>query len=87
MISHKSLSTGRWERILDPPERFKIPLHTKDLVYPKSRYQEGQSPLLIYLPSRKIMFQIMRACIGVDHVSDLWFNLTYKSCENSEVDF
>ena len=79
MVSHKSMSTGHWKRILNPPGRYRIPRHTKDLVYPKNRYVEDQSPLLVYLPSRKIMFQIMRACIGVSHVEDLWFNVKYKS--------
>ena len=46
-----------------------------DLIYPDCRYIEGNSPKTIYIPRPEIMFKIMRACIDVFRVKDLWFNL------------
>ena len=46
----------------------------KDLVYSASRYIKGESPKCIYFPGRKLMFKMMRACIGIEKEEDLWFN-------------
>ena len=44
------------------------------LIYERERYFEKESPKPIYIPSRKLMLKIMRACIGVHDEKDLWFN-------------
>ena len=41
-------------------------------VYPDQRYFEGNSPMPIYIPKKEIMLKIMRACICVKKVNDLW---------------
>ena len=43
------------------------------MVYPKERYNEGNSPYTIYIPSKDIMFKLMRACIHAEDPTDLWF--------------
>ena len=43
-----------------------------DRVYPDSRYMKGNSPYTIYIPSKEIMLKLMRACIKVKKVEDLW---------------
>ena len=45
----------------EPSEPF-----TEDIdVYPASKYIDGASPNMLYLPCNKVLFKIMRACIGV----------------------
>ena len=45
------------------------------LVYSESRFEEDYIPRIIFIPSFKIMFTIMRHCIGTQNVDDLWFVL------------
>ena len=52
----------------------KIPEHVSDFVYPISKLVYTLSPTTIYLPSKKILFKLMRACIEVHDVEHLWFN-------------
>ena len=33
--------------------------------YSEDRYVEGESPSVVYIPSKQIMIKLMRACIGV----------------------
>jgi len=47
---------------------FSIPKTQEDLVYREDRYIYGNSPNMLYFPSRKLLFKIMRACIGVERV-------------------
>ena len=42
------------------------------LVYPIARYQEDQSPTSIYMPHKTVLFSMMKACIGIEEVRDLW---------------
>ena len=44
-------------------ETFNIPENLTDLVYHDSRYIRGLSPSCIFIPSRKLLFKIMRACV------------------------
>ena len=53
---------------------FKIPKKADKLVYDPSRYVADASPSLIYIPSRKMMMTMMRACIQVANLSELWVN-------------
>ena len=55
-------------------EHFAKPTGPNDLVYKKSRYIKGESPKMIMIPTKKLLFQIMRACVGVKFEEDLWFN-------------
>jgi hypothetical protein len=42
------------------------------LIYPLIRYDPDDSPMTIYIPTRSVMFKLMRACLGCKHVEDLW---------------
>jgi hypothetical protein len=53
-----------------PP--FRIPKKAERLVYDQSRYTADSSPSLICIPSRKMMITMMRACIEVENVNELW---------------
>ena len=43
-----------------------------NLVYDLKRYSEDYSPMCVYIPNRPLMFKMMKACIGVERVQDLW---------------
>ena len=45
---------------------------TVSLIYPVDRYDEEVSPLAIYIPSASILFKMMKCCVGVTDVSQLW---------------
>ena len=50
----------------------RLPTFHDDLVYPVSRFEEGNSPHTLYLPNRDMMFKIMRACVKITDPKDLW---------------
>ena len=52
----------------------KIPEKASDFVYPMPRMVFGLSPTTIIMPSKKMLFKLMRACIGVSSLEELWFN-------------
>lgn len=54
----------------DPNSKFTV----EDMVYPKSRYFDEYSPMIIYIPSKPMMVKIMRACMGCQSPADLWIN-------------
>ena len=61
-------------------EAFAVPEQITDLVYHESRYIRGLSPSCIFIPSRKVLFKIMRACVLANgDEEELWFNKT-SSC-------
>jgi hypothetical protein len=45
---------------------------THNLVYHTARYLNDSSPMCVYIPSKEILFKMMKACIGVDKPQDLW---------------
>ena len=65
---------------------FKIPQRVNEiydieqLVYHESRYCYNENPKLkknifcIFIPSKEVMFKLMRASIHVSSESELWFN-------------
>lgn len=53
---------------------FDIPVYDYDLLYHPSRYKYQISPSTIFLPSKKVLLKIMRACIDIEDESDLWYN-------------
>jgi hypothetical protein len=53
---------------------FKFPEKADDFVYPINRLVYSLSPSTIYMPSKKVLFKLMRSCIGVNEVEELWFN-------------
>lgn len=53
---------------------FQIPHCYDDYVYSPSRYVYGSSPKHLYIPSRRMMLKLMRACIGIEHEKDLWYH-------------
>ena len=44
---------------------------TINLAYRAERYHSG-FPSCLYLPSNDVLFKLMRACIGVERIQDLW---------------
>lgn len=59
---------------LDDGDNMTLPTKIDDWVYPESRYIEGFSPYVIYIPKKEIMMKMMRACIEVKKPEDLWIN-------------
>jgi hypothetical protein len=57
---------------------FDIPEDDLDFVYADSRYRKDNSPNCIYIPSKKVMLKIMRACIGITDVKELWYQYETK---------
>ena len=43
------------------------------MFYKKSRLQTLESPKCIYMPTEAVMFTLMRACIEVEHIEELWY--------------
>ena len=37
-----------------------------DLIYDRSRYKEERSPNALYMPKKEMLFDMLRACIGVN---------------------
>ena len=44
------------------------------MFYKKTRLQNLDSPKCIFIPTEAVMFTLMRSCIEVEHVEELWFN-------------
>ena len=42
-----------------------IPVANTDLVYAEHRLDPDSIPLTVYLPSKRILLKIMRACVGI----------------------
>ena len=53
------------------------------LAYKIGRYNDDESPTCIYLPTRQLLFKMMRACIGVEEPEELWI---YNSATGFTVD-
>ena len=47
----------------------------KDLVYPDCRFNVDYSPRTIFMPTKQVMFKMIRACLGCDGPQDLWYRL------------
>ena len=58
----------------DVPDDFKLPTCPTDMVYPDSRYIDGNSPVAVYIPTPEVMLKMMRACIEVKDPKDLWIH-------------
>ena len=43
-----------------------------NLVYPLNRYHHEYSPCSMYIPSRTLLFKLMKACCGCEDIHDLW---------------
>ena len=58
-----------------------------NLTYHLDRYVEECSPMCVYIPNRALLWKMMRACIGVSDVGDLWIyhcdihGVKAKDCE------
>ena len=48
--------------------RFEVPKECEDNAYHASRYKKGINPHCLYIPSRKLMFDIMRICVGLEKI-------------------
>ena len=59
-----------------PAPVFQFAEKPSDLVYDKSRYIQNYGPNVIYIPSKAIMFKLMRSCIKCEDSLDLWVNST-----------
>ena len=54
-------------------KKFEIPIESGELVYPNQRYDKPCSPTQMYIPSGRVMFQLMRAISYAKNPDDLWF--------------
>ena len=45
---------------------------TVDISYDPQRYDEVCSPMCVLVPHRDVLFKMMKACVGVEKVQDLW---------------
>ena len=52
---------------------------SEKLIYPEHKYNSEQSPTCVYMPSRPMILKILRACMGVEQVEELWFNRDYAA--------
>ena len=43
-------------------------------VYPEHKMSSRRVPATLFIPSQKLMWDIMRACIGIKYSDDLWFH-------------
>jgi len=48
------------------------------LIYPAYKYNKEWSPTCVYIPSKQMLLKIIRACMGVLKVEDLWFNRQHE---------
>ena len=48
---------------------------SKNWIYPDLRMDIGtDSPIQIFIPSKALMFKLMRSCINIKNKNDLWIN-------------
>ena len=43
-----------------------------DISYDPSRYDEIMSPMCVTIPHRDVLLKMMKACVGVEEIKDLW---------------
>ena len=68
----------------DPAEDSEEETIICDLAYPVPRYHDDRSPMCLYIPSPSVLFKMMRACIGVEEVEELWmYNENQARKDNS----
>ena len=63
----------------DPPINHKhdfkkVPWVPADIIYPLTRFHPKDTPMIIYIPSKEIMFKMMRACVNCKTPEELWVN-------------
>ena len=60
-----------------------IPPNKDVLCYAETRLIPKRCPTVIYVPSKEMMFKMMRACIGVKKKEDLWiYNQGSAQCDH-----
>ena len=53
--------------------KFTFPVRFDDFSYPIQKLTENESPKLIFIPSSKVMFKLMRACLDIYSEEYLWY--------------
>ena len=53
---------------------FKVPKTAATPVYALSRYTADSCPTMLYIPSRRMLMTMMRACIQVTNINELWIS-------------
>ena len=46
------------------------------LAYKRGRYLPTHSPKLVYMPTEAVMIKMMRACLGLKNLDELWINVS-----------
>ena len=46
-----------------------------ETVYPREKFNENFSPLCTYIPTNKLLIQIMRTCMFIEKEEDLLYNI------------
>jgi len=54
------------------------PKEVEELAYDRKRYVQAECPRCIFIPSKYVMFSIMRACLGVKNPRMLWITAKEK---------
>ena len=54
-------------------------LPSPELAYPKKRLNWGESPYMIYLPRKEVLFKMMRAGVKVRDKTALWTYVKYRN--------
>lgn len=60
----KKQNDAKKEGDMEDDHHHERPKTVTDLVYNLNRYQHDHSPMIIYIPSKAILFKMMRACVG-----------------------
>ena len=56
---------------------------TTNLIYSLTRYLEDQSPMSLYIPNKPLLFKMMKACVGVNRIEELWI---YQESDSALLD-
>jgi hypothetical protein len=66
-LIHRFYQIGMCNPFFDESEAddYRLPKDFSVGVYPRERYEQGHSPLPIYIPDAVVMFTMMRAAIDV----------------------
>lgn len=79
-LIHRFYQIGMCNPFFDETEAedYILPKKFSECVYPMERYEQGHSPLPIYIPNPVVMFTMMRATIDVKHEYELWFAILWN---------
>ena len=57
---------------LSEPKSKPVLADVADFIYPMSKFDLAESPKVIYIPSVELMFKLMRSCVNIDKVDEIY---------------